>query len=295
MKCKICNSENIEIIYCGKIRKGGIGRFTEQDVSMYQCRECRIIWHDNVQEDIENYYESTEYRDSLEGSSEIEEFYKLHDKETMAKFSYTGTECFRNKIVADIGCGGGAFLDFLKGVAKKIVAIEPSLRYREIMKQKGYYTYPYASEAVKEWKDKIEVITSFDVIEHVENPTQFLKEINQLLAAGGEAIIGTPTDAPVMRAVLGEIYEKRLLFSTQHLWIFAEENLKIIARQAGFKQVETKGFQRYGLNNFIGWMKEQRACGEPKYSFVSKTMNEVWKAELSNMGIADYIVLYLKK
>ena len=295
MKCKICNSEDIRIIYYGKIRKGGIGKYTKKDVSMYQCQKCQVIWHELKEKDIEDYYESTEYRDSLEGSSDINEFYKLHDKETMAKFTYTGTECFRHKVVADIGCGGGAFLDFLKGVAKEIVAVEPSLQYRKIMDEKEYHTYPYASEAVKDWIERVEVVTSFDVIEHVENPILFLKEIYQLLKTGGEAIIGTPTDAPVMRTMLGEIYEKKLLFSTQHLWIFAEDNLKRMAKQAGFEQMETKYFQRYSLNNFIGWMKEERACGEPEYSFVSDTMNQVWKTELGSKGMADYIVLYLKK
>ena len=295
MKCKICNSKNIKIVYCGKIRKGGLGKYTKQDVSMYQCQECQVIWQEQTEKNVEDYYESSAYRKSLEGGSEIDKFYELHDKETMAKFTYTGTECFRHKIVADIGCGGGAFLDFLKGVAKEIIAIEPSVQYREIMEQKGYYTYPYAIEAIKKWKDKIEVITSFDVIEHVEKPVQFLNEINQLLANDGKAIIGTPSDAPVMRAVLGEIYEKRLLFSTQHLWVFAEKNLKLMARQAGFTKIEVRHFQRYGLNNLIGWLKEQRACGEQNYFFVTNTMNEVWKAELSEKGIADYIVLYLEK
>lgn len=55
---------------------------------------------------------------------------------------------------------------------------------------------------------KVEVVTSFDVIEHVENPRKFIKEVYELLAPNGTAIIGTPTDAPIMRELLGEVYEK---------------------------------------------------------------------------------------
>lgn len=295
MKCGLCNGSHIKTIYCGKIRNGGIGQYTEQDVPMYQCEDCGVIWHEKENTDIGQYYESTQYRDSLEGSSDIEEFYRLHDKESMAKFTYTGTELFRNKAVADIGCGGGAFLDCLSGTAGKIVAVEPSAYYRNMMNQKGYHTYPYASEAAKDWKEKIDVVVSFDVIEHVEDPIQFLKDIRMLLCEEGEAVIGTPTDAPVMRQMLGNIYEQRLLFSTQHLWIFSEKNLKMMAKEAGFEQIEVRYFQRYGLSNFIGWMKEQRACGEPDYSFISDAMDAVWKSELSRQGLSDYIVLYLKK
>ena len=75
----------------------------------------------------------------------------------------------------------------------------------------------------KSWGNKIDVITSFDVIEHVEEPTKFITDIFELLAEGGQAIIGTPTEAPVMRELLGEIFEKKLLFSTQHIWIFLKK------------------------------------------------------------------------
>lgn len=295
MKCRLCNGNHVKIIYCGKIRNGGIGQYTNQDVPIYQCEDCNIIWHEKEDTDIGQYYESTQYRDSLEGSSDIKEFYRLHDKESIAKFTYTGTELFRNKMVADIGCGGGAFLDCLNGVAREIVAVEPSAYYRKMMKQKGYHTYPYAVEAAKDWKEKVDVVVSFDVIEHVEEPVQFLKDIGTLLCKEGGAVVGTPTDAPVMRQMLGNIYEQRLLFSTQHLWIFSEKNLKMMAEEAGFEQVEVRYFQRYGLSNFVGWMKEQRACGEPDYSFISDAMDAVWKAELSRQGLSDYIVLYLKK
>lgn len=295
MQCKICSSEKVKIIYDGIIRNGGLGKYTEKNIQMYQCENCEVIWHENQFSDVCQYYESKEYRNSLEGGTEAERFYELHDKETLAKLTYTGTDIFRNKIIADIGCGCGAFLDFLKGVAQTIIAIEPSENYRKIMDEKKFETYAYASEAKKEYAGIIEVITSFDVIEHVEEPVKFIQDIYELLAEGGEAIIGTPTDAPVMRQILGEIYEKRLLFSTQHLWIFAEKNLQIVAQKAGFQQISIKYYQRYGLNNFIGWIKEEKACGEPDYSFVTSTMNEMWKTELSSKGLSDYIVLYLKK
>lgn len=55
--------------------------------------------------------------------------------------------------VADIGCGC-AFLDYVSGVAMQIIAIEPSETYRKIMDKKNFCTYPYASVAIKDWKEK---------------------------------------------------------------------------------------------------------------------------------------------
>jgi hypothetical protein len=113
MKCKICNSENTKIIYNGQIRNDGLGKYTKQDIPMYHCADCNVIWHDNVLNDAGEFYESKEYRESLDGSSNIDNFYELHDGETLDKLIYTVTGIFRNKTVADIGCGG-AFMDIVR-------------------------------------------------------------------------------------------------------------------------------------------------------------------------------------
>ncbi len=65
--------------------------------------------------------DSARYRDiALQYGAEVP------DKETLDKLQYTKTDIFKGKSVADIGCGAGAFLVFLKGVAMNLVAIEPS-------------------------------------------------------------------------------------------------------------------------------------------------------------------------
>ncbi len=295
MKCKICGSENTDIIYNDLIRDGGLGQYTKKPIKIFQCKDCDVIWHENKIDDVKKYYETEEYRKELEGSSEEEKFYELHDKETLDKLNYTGTTIFRNKVVADIGCGCGAFLDYVSGVAREVVAVEPSLKYRNIMSRKGFSTYSYADEAKKLYANKIDVITSFDVIEHVQSPESFIKDVYDLLTAGVKAIIGTPTDAPIMRSLLGKDYEKKLLFSTQHLWILSEKNLRIISEKCGFKNIDIKYYQRYGIDNMLGWLKDKEPKSEIKQKFITETLNNVWKAQLVDNGLADYIVLYLEK
>lgn len=107
MNCRLCNSNHVEITYHGIIRDGGLGKYTKTPITMWQCKNCDVIWHEPIIEDVKNYYESEIYRDFLEGTSDIEDFYRMHDKETLDKFQYTGTAAFRHKVVSDIGCGGG--------------------------------------------------------------------------------------------------------------------------------------------------------------------------------------------
>lgn len=293
MACKICGSPRVKVIYNDTMRQGGIGHYTKQAVPLYQCEECHVIWHDEVLEDLAEYYESKEYRDSL-GEKTVESYYENHDKETLDKFQYTGTEIFRGKTVADIGCAAGAFLDYLFGVANAVIGIEPSQMFRDVMNKKGYHTYAYARDAFQDWSEKVDVITSFDVIEHVTDPLEFLKDVYKLLGEHGRAIIGTPTNAPVICGLLNGLFERKTLYTVQHLWIFSAESLKKLAAEAGFTKIEVRYFQRYGIENLLGWCLE----GKPNSyhnSFFSGEIDAVWRSACSSRGMADYSVLYVEK
>lgn len=294
MKCKLCGCDKVIIEYEGKIRDGRVGRYTNENVKMFKCEKCNTIWHDALKSDLDKFYQSDEYRKSLEGTVDINEFYKSHDSESFDKFKYTGTTCFRDKVVADIGAGGGAFLDYINTVAKDVVAVEPTEVYRNEMVRKGYWTYAYAKDALVDWKDKVDIIVSFDVIEHVENPMLFIQEIYELLSENGRAFIGTPTDAPVMRKMLGNKYEE-FLFSTQHPWVLSEKSFQFIAEQCIIANYVCKYYQRYGLGNFIFWLTNRAPGKHYSYDFVTKSMDEVWKSELEAQKYSDYIVFEFEK
>lgn len=293
--CRICGSNNIKIEYEGIIRDGGLGKYTHNKATLYRCEECNVIWHDAMI-NLDEYYQSDNYRLSLEGTVDEDDFYNLHDRESIDKLLYTGM-VFRNKTVADIGCGCGSFLDLISGLTKEIIAVEPTQKYREILKKKKYNTYTYAKDAIKEWNSKVDIVVSFDVIEHVDSPVSFMKDIFEMLRPGGKAIIGTPTETPVMRRLLGTDYEMKVLFSTQHLWVFGEKNLKKMAGMAGFKDdhIDVRYYQRYGLENVFGWLKNKQPGGSIDDSMITRTMDYTWRHELENQGLSDYIVIYIEK
>jgi len=295
MICKICGNEDVNVIYDDFIRDGAPGTLTKIKYKMYQCQNCKTIWHDNLDGSNEDYYTSKEYRNKLEGTANILDYYKMHDYEVLDKFKYCGTTVFRNKVVADIGCGGGGFLDFLSGVASDIVAIEPSQEYRNSLSQRQYHTYDFAENAKKDWLSKVDVVTSFDVIEHVDDPIAFMKDVYDLLKDGGIGVIGTPTDCPVMRALLGKDYEQGLLYSFQHIWILSDDGFLRCCRKAGFDNVQIQAVQRYGISNMISWVKEKKPMGHIRYDFVTDALDASYRHELEQTGQSDYIVAYVRK
>ena len=293
MLCKLCGKENVVITYEGPIRDGRVGNCTKENVKVFSCRSCGTIWHESGKKRAD-FYQSVEYRELIEGTSDIHNFYRMHDSESLDKFRYTGTEIFRGKIVADIGCGGGAFLDYLYSVAKKVIAIEPSQVYQNEIKQKGFTVFTYAKDALENYKGCVDVVVSFDCMEHVESPETFIREAYELLSPDGTAIIGTPTNAPVMRKLLGRDYDS-FLFSTQHPWVFGKGSFEVLAAQCGIIEYQCKFYQRYGIGNCFYWLQKKQPGKHRQYEFISKGMDELWKAELERQGMSDYIVFEMKK
>ncbi len=295
MKCLICGCTEDEVIYDDYIRDGAPGTLTSMKYKMHQCKQCHTIWHETDKQENLDYYQSAEYRNKLENSTEISSYYHLHDKEVLEKLQYTGTELFRNAKVADIGCAGGSFLDFVSGAANEIIAIEPSEVYRKHLSAKGYHTYAYAKEALTDYSERVDVVTSFDVIEHVDNPVEFMKDVYDLLKDGGKAVIGTPSDCPIMRELMGKEYEQKLLFSFQHPWILSKESFAMCCENAGFHKVSIVPKQRYGLSNVLFWLKEREPRGHCKYNFISETLDRVYQTEVEAKELADYLVAYVEK
>lgn len=292
--CKLCKSAEVEIEFTGPIRHGRPGSILSEDVHVCRCKACGVIFHD-FKTDLKNYYESAAYRESREGTTDIENYYRLHDGENLNKFKITGTGIFRGRTVADIGCGGGGFLDFLAGVASRIVAIEPSQAYRLAMDKKGYHTFAYARDAFPFYKGKIDVITSFDVIEHVDDPVDFFRDVFALLADGGQAVIATPTEMPVLREFAGKNFDQGYLFYADHPWIFNRQSLEYAAREAGFADIKFDYLQRYGLGNFVSWLQTGKPKGNVVYESLPHTLNAVFSASLEEQGKADYIIARLGK
>ena len=291
-QCAICHEGALQPIYCGRIRDGSYGRWTQNEVTVYQCSNCKTLCHSDLYGE-HTIYESSLYRELLEADASIETYHKKHDFETLRKVEWVGSPIMRGAIVADIGCGGGSFLDCVSGSAKEVIAIEPTPTYHSWLKQQGYQVFSYTENALEKYRNNVDVVTSFDVIEHVSDPLSFAKEAHQLLKPGGTAIIGTPTDYPHLRALIGREFEE-FIFSTQHLWVFAEKGLEILMRQAGFQEIQIEYCQMYGLGNTISWTLYKRPCGYGSYSFITDTMDAVYRQEMIRTKQSDYLIVRAK-
>jgi SAM-dependent methyltransferase len=79
---------------------------------------------------------------------------------------------------------------------------------------------------------KFDVVTMWDVIEHLENPLSALHSIKSRLKAGGHLILSTPDAGSLVAGILGQRWY--YLDPIQHIALFNRLNLSRLLNGAGF-------------------------------------------------------------
>ncbi len=219
-------------IACGS---GAKERFLDKDgYRIVRCGGCGLGWVDPVpdREAIARFYR--DHQDLYCGSYPAKERSKLRDarREIFRIRRLLG----RRKDVAllDIGCSCG----FLLKVAGDAgwAASGTDISEREIAYARTRYRVNAVQaqfpESLPFESGTFDVITMFDVLEHLVDPTAGLRECRRLLADGGLLVVGTP-DFGHRRAVR-EGRNWGHLKPPEHLFYFTTEALAGLTRQAGF-------------------------------------------------------------
>lgn len=102
-----------------------------------------------------------------------------------------------NKIVLDIASGSGYGAEIIaQAGARKVIGIDASLEATQQAQQlytKEEIIFQTGNAEALELEDKsVEVITSFETIEHLHNYKAYLQELVRVLTAEGVAFISTP-------------------------------------------------------------------------------------------------------
>jgi 2-polyprenyl-3-methyl-5-hydroxy-6-metoxy-1,4-benzoquinol methylase len=144
----------------------------------------------------------------------------------------TGTES-----IAEVGAGFGIFCDEIKktGVFGKVIAIEPNPDLARNCRDRGIETLEQPFDQVAIGDGSLDVLASFEVIEHLFDPRAFLRKCNALLAPGGLLVISCPNSGGFDAIVLGEKWGS---FDLGHLNLFNLDSLSELLQASGFKVIE---------------------------------------------------------
>lgn len=95
---------------------------------------------------------------------------------------------------------------------------------------------------VPAWVGRFDVITLFDVIEHVENPAAALRQCRRYLAPGGRLFVTTPDMGSAGARLLGRHWY--YIDVEQHISMFSAANLTRLLSSHGFRVIDRRTFGR---------------------------------------------------
>jgi 2-polyprenyl-3-methyl-5-hydroxy-6-metoxy-1,4-benzoquinol methylase len=218
-------------------------------------------------------YHFTDYLDPVEEISPEIDGTRLTDQESAyietqlqangQKFKHQ-VEVFKkhlaieNARVLDIGCGGGLFLSQLKSQAANVVGIELSdsrAQYASTKHDLEIHKRPIESDFwQKGYTNYFDAVTLWDVIEHVNYPSQTLQSAANVLKKGGLLLIDTPCRDSFYHQ-LGELTYRfsggrfptflNAMYSSHlfgHKQIFSRQEMKDLFKAAGIEVIELEVF-----------------------------------------------------
>ncbi len=155
--------------------------------------------------------------------------------------------------------------------------------------------YTSLDQAVKRNK-KWNVITSFHVIEHLTEPQKILSELANLLADSGEMIIEVPSANDALLTLYDCAPFQKFTYWSQHLFMYNENTLLMLAKQSGLKVKWIKHIQRYPLSNHLHWLSQSKPGGHQQWHFLDdEVLNAAYASKLASLGLTDTIIMGLGK
>lgn len=292
MKLDICPNEPVRKLYEGVIRNGSWGDFTSEAYEVYQCLGNEIAFlHPFPRID----YEGTEYRELVNKSAKIESFFDSYDRLQPMHLSLFADLVERGMVVADCGCGGGSLLDYLSGLAKQTVAIEPLKTYHDSLKERGHHTFSSIAQARQQGFEKgVDLALSVHVIEHTENPVEYLRDIRALLRPGGKVYVHTPNLNDILMKIAFDAFAP-FNFRTQHNYYFTDKSLQWLGEKAGFEVERTVFHHEFGMANALYWLRDKAPRGYDPMEGIDSQADTLWRAYCEGTGQATNVGVVLRR
>ncbi len=213
-----------------------------------QCRNCDMVFTKRIpsKEELESYYSNygtNHYRSKLT----IKRYNELLD--VFEKNRKTNN-------ILDIGCGVGFFLEEAKKKGWNVYGSEYGEKLVTICEEKGIKMHngtiaEFTSEV------KFDIITSFEVIEHINDPISELKKVHKLLRPKGLFYCTTPNFNSVLRFYLKKDYN--VISYPEHLSYYTPKTIHQLFKRNHFKKnwIKTTGISITRLKTSLGKSKEK--------------------------------------
>ncbi|MEN9341792.1 MAG: hypothetical protein RIQ54_48 [Candidatus Parcubacteria bacterium] len=215
MNCAICHSTNIQ-------QGPKNGSYTLQ-----HCHQCGVEFWNPLTHPGEEFYETSDLHD-IKGRRDLQ----WRHRQFLKKPPLT-----KGKLL-DIGCGTGEFLMHCKQRGFEVCGIDIAARnIQEIKRRYGIsqvYQGTIKDFVAQHTQAKFDIITFFEIVEHLADPIDFLNDVKKILNPGGYIVVSVPNAAR-----FGGLKEKEEN-PPNHLFRWRKKPLQLFLQQEGFINIDVR-------------------------------------------------------
>jgi len=232
VSCNICNCNDYKPLF-------------KKEFHVVKCKKCGLVY---VNPRLTKSISEEESKEGLnwhlkaqEANDELVGFYEglLHRFQRYRK----------TRRILDVGCGTGVFLHIARKNEWEVYGTELFKQGAEYAKE-AYNIDIFQGElkGVNFANSFFDVVTLFEVIEHLQNPLEYLKEIFRILRKGGFLFLTTPNLSSLNFLIRREKW--CVVTPSSHIYYFTATTIRKILGLAGFKILELK-VRGFNLTNLI--------------------------------------------
>jgi 2-polyprenyl-3-methyl-5-hydroxy-6-metoxy-1,4-benzoquinol methylase len=194
----------------------------------------------------------------------------------------------------EVGAGFGSFCEVVRetGFFGRVLAVEPVHELAETCRGKGLETLNMPVEHV-EGTGFADVVASFEVIEHLFDPSVFLHKAHSLLRAGGMLVLSCPNYKGFDMQVMGLASKS---FDHEHVNYFHPVSLARLLHRTGFdvRTVFTPGRLDASIVRDAVEQGEADVSGSPLLEYVFgdgwEQTGDDFQAFISRYGMSSHMV-----
>lgn len=276
--CPVCENENRE------------DEFEKFDVPVVRCISCSLRYAARIPVNTEDIYSDESYLPvARERYLENVAYRKERFGKERLRLITEQLGALSGKRLLDIGCGTGWFLEVAKEAGMEVAG-------QEIGKELGAWTserlgVPVFTSSLENVArgSGFDVITMFDLLEHVEDPVALVLACKKLLRPNGIVVIFTPNFDSVALDIMKE--ESNLVCPTDHLTYFTQKSVIHLAARAGLSLVyyRTCGIDMGDIKSYF------ESKGKPHLSEACAELYDKLQPVIDQAGAGNHMRFILKR
>ena len=145
-----------------------------------------------------------------------------------------------NKLL-DVGAANGYFVEMAARVGFEASGIEISSQAVEWAKKLGRSVEKSSLEEYAN-PSKFDILTALDVLEHIENPKEFLGSAHRKLVTNGYLLINVPNSGSLFAKLSGEKWHA--IVPPEHWFFFNRKSLKLALESTGFSVIKMRSISK---------------------------------------------------